>query len=282
MQIPTLVFNGDRFPGKAITPEKFISEYWDYYPPEIMQRVNIKTRSLLNKELVIFSPKGDLLPLSDPLPDKGLAIEFSRIRYCSDIAGFASKYGLLGIESSDHYVYDPHWYNEPWVEYADDWLWASEKVLGLLNIYKQLQLNVGEILIWEGLPFLDLQCVEGKDLLTPREAMTVLAENITFQLQGVIDIGYEDIIPTTKTLTKFQVVEKRTTSYLIAAIYYDLWRMISLQEPVQVCKNCGLPFKIGKRRRDYCNNACRQEAYRKRLENHKDTNIKKQVIKMCN
>ncbi|MCL6560227.1 MAG: hypothetical protein K6U74_15825, partial [Firmicutes bacterium] len=61
----------------------------------------------------------------------------------------------------------------------------------------------------------------------------------------------------------YRIGEIRTTPYLLAAIYYDLWELITDNRPIITCGNCGLPIeKSG--RRDYCNDACKQAAYRKR------------------
>jgi hypothetical protein len=64
----------------------------------------------------------------------------------------------------------------------------------------------------------------------------------------------------------FRITEQRYTRYLIVAIYHDLWQTINNSKNIYLCenKNCRSPFvKFG--RKKYCNDACKQEAYRIRL-----------------
>ncbi|MDM5450876.1 hypothetical protein [Peribacillus simplex] len=64
----------------------------------------------------------------------------------------------------------------------------------------------------------------------------------------------------------FKITEERYSNYLLAAIYYDLWQTINDSKNVYLCenKNCQLPF-VKSGRKKYCNEACKQEAYRIRL-----------------
>lgn len=94
-------------------------------------------------------------------------------------------------------------------------------------------------------------------------ARTVLIRNVNEQTHRSINNIATDIIETNKPPLGFIVQESKTTNYLINAIYYDLWDLISKNEPVYICANpnCKLPFKKVKRQK-YCSNACKQEAYR--------------------
>jgi hypothetical protein len=95
-------------------------------------------------------------------------------------------------------------------------------------------------------------------------AQYTLAKVLESRISNGINIGVEDIIsnPSTKG---FMITEQRYTRYLLAAIYYDLWQNINNHKNVYICanKNCRLPF-IKSGRKKYCDEACKQEAYRLR------------------
>ncbi|GAB6259311.1 hypothetical protein [Peribacillus sp. N1] len=97
-------------------------------------------------------------------------------------------------------------------------------------------------------------------------AQYTLSKVLESHISGGINIGVGDLIskPSTKG---FMITEKRYTRYLLAAIYYDLWQTINNSKNVYICKNknCRLPF-VKSGRREHCNDACKQEAYRLRLE----------------
>ncbi|MDR7239648.1 hypothetical protein [Neobacillus drentensis] len=104
---------------------------------------------------------------------------------------------------------------------------------------------------------------EGKPILDI--AQYILAKILESHISGGINLSVGDIIsnPTTKG---FKITEQRYTRYLLAAVYYELWQTINDSKNVYLCenKNCRLPFvKLG--RKKYCNEACKQEAYRIRL-----------------
>lgn len=96
-------------------------------------------------------------------------------------------------------------------------------------------------------------------------AQYTLAKILESRISNGINIGVEDIIsnPSTKG---FMITEQRYTRYLLAAIYYDLWQNINDFKNVYICanKSCRLPF-IKSGRKKYCDEACKQEAYRIRL-----------------
>ncbi|MCY8233899.1 hypothetical protein [Priestia endophytica] len=97
-------------------------------------------------------------------------------------------------------------------------------------------------------------------------AQYTLAKVLESHISGGINLSVGDLI--SKPPTKgFMITEKRYTKYLLAAIYYDLWQTINDSKNVYLCenKNCRLPF-IKSGRKKYCNEACKQEAYRIRLE----------------
>lgn len=91
-----------------------------------------------------------------------------------------------------------------------------------------------------------------------------LSKVLELRLKGGVQIGVGDIVrnPLTKS---FKVIENRYTHYLLAAIYYDLWQSINDDRNIYRCANrsCGFPF-VKSRRKKYCSDACKQEAYRNR------------------
>ena len=137
----------------------------------------------------------------------------------------------------------------------------------VLNIGEKVDDNEGSFYIIEwsdGSPtgcLIHSKPVEKGDFLGI--ARTVLIRNVNEQTHRSINNIATDIIETNKPPLGFIVQESKTTNYLINAIYYDLWDLISKNEPVYICANpnCKLPFKKVKRQK-YCSNACKQEAYR--------------------
>ncbi|PFO04669.1 hypothetical protein COJ85_11600 [Bacillus sp. AFS076308] len=114
-----------------------------------------------------------------------------------------------------------------------------------------------------------------KILLLPEEfeersilqiAQYTLAKVLESHITEGINLGVGHLI--TKPSTKgFMITEERYSKYLLAAIYYDLWQTINNSKNVYICenKNCRLPF-VRSGRRKHCNDSCKQEAYRIRLE----------------
>ena len=96
-------------------------------------------------------------------------------------------------------------------------------------------------------------------------AVLVLAVYLRQYLHGGINLDFSRIIPAKDALLGFRFEETRSTPYLLAAIYYDLWELITDNRSVIRCEYCGLPLeKIGRRR--FCDNACKQAAYRIRKD----------------
>ncbi|MGE1118334.1 hypothetical protein [Bacillus altitudinis] len=97
-------------------------------------------------------------------------------------------------------------------------------------------------------------------------AIYTLSQVLQNCISGGINLETGDIVfnPSTKG---FRVNEERSTNYLIAAIYYELWQVINDSKNVFICanKNCRLPF-VKSGRKKYCNEACKQEAYRLRIK----------------
>ncbi|MBT2663085.1 hypothetical protein [Bacillus sp. ISL-45] len=113
--------------------------------------------------------------------------------------------------------------------------------------------------------------LEDKDIL--EIAQYALAKVLEFHISGGINIGVDDLIsnPSTKG---FRITEKRYTRFLLAAIYYELWQTINDAKNVYLCENkkCRNPFVKSGRKKKYCNEACKQGAYRTRLEEKEGRN----------
>lgn len=94
-------------------------------------------------------------------------------------------------------------------------------------------------------------------------AQFALADIIESHIRGGINLGIGDYI---FDPARFKIIEERYTNSLAAAIYYELWGAITGSKNVYLCENenCRLPF-VKSGRKKYCNEACKQEAYRIRL-----------------
>lgn len=97
-------------------------------------------------------------------------------------------------------------------------------------------------------------------------ASYVLASVISRGIAGGITIGKGEVHPSKKSPIGYAITEQRYTDYLLAAIFYDLWELITDSQPVEVCANpnCLLLFTPERKTGEYCGPACRQAAYRER------------------
>ncbi|PAE31668.1 hypothetical protein [Bacillus sp. 7884-1] len=96
---------------------------------------------------------------------------------------------------------------------------------------------------------------------------SVIRSSIELYASKGIVTNAGEIIETEKNNLGFYVLEKKTTEYLITAIYYELWQLINANMVVEICQNpkCRLPF-MKRKRQQYCDDACKQEAYRIRRD----------------
>lgn len=60
--------------------------------------------------------------------------------------------------------------------------------------------------------------------------------------------------------------DQKVTNYLLAAIYYDLFRKINNLEKIDFCTVCHSPYKSKRKGSMYCSNACKQERKRHPLK----------------
>ncbi len=106
-------------------------------------------------------------------------------------------------------------------------------------------------------------------------ASYVLASVISRGIAGGITIGKGEVHPSKKSPIGYAITEQRYTDYLLAAIFYDLWELITDSQPVEVCANlnCNILFIPKRNTGQYHNTACRVAAGRERkakaLELHK-------------
>ncbi|MEH7373307.1 hypothetical protein V7156_28215, partial [Priestia megaterium] len=88
------------------------------------------------------------------------------------------------------------------------------------------------------------------------------------RLKGAINVDFSDIIKCESSNIGFRIKEVYSTDYLLGAIYYDLWQLISNDVEVLFCKYCGRTFtKSG--RKKYCNDSCKSMAYKQRKKGGK-------------
>jgi hypothetical protein len=236
----------------------------------------------------------------------GLAFEFSKLKTEKDIDKFANKYGLLGITFPTSYEISRFQNAEPlsldfaffsvprgygYCEPIDLWFFYIKQVQKTLKLYKALVsihasemseqeiecnlLNIGEefnggylVEWWDGSHTgntVTKELAEKGDFL--QIAKETLIRNVNFHGNQKISSIVSSVIDTDKPPLGFTIQESKYTDHLINAIYYDLWQLISKNQPVYICENpnCKLPFEKVKRQK-YCSNACKQEAYRLRKQ----------------
>lgn len=243
--------------------------------------------------------------------NKGLINEFAHLNTKEQIIDFSNKYGLLGISAPDSeqlnsiewatrqtihpkFIYNN--YGHSVFEPINLWFWHIKKAQNILKLYNAIKNNpsedrinnIIEVRLKKGrFESLDenrslseryfVYWIGGDEIgMLPKdmenESFTnigkyALSEVLSFHISKGINLGVKKIIynPTLK------IVEQKYTSYLLAAIYYDLWQTINEERNIAICanNNCGLPFEKNSKRK-YCSNACKQEAYRNRIKLRED------------
>ena len=204
-----------------------------------------------------------------------------------------SKNPLVLATLQPHFIYNAYGFSV--FEPVDLWFWHINEVRQILKLYDVVRKDssddrVNELIeikehngrfgsLAEDRTTMDRYFVywtKGELILMLPEGMEeksmleigqyTLSKVLAFHISGGIHLGVGDIIrnPSTKG---FKVLEQRYSPYLLAAIYYDLWQKINDDKNIFICgnKSCGLPF-IKSRRKKYCSDACKQEAYRERLK----------------
>ncbi|MCF6409012.1 hypothetical protein [Pseudalkalibacillus salsuginis] len=216
---------------------------------------------------------------------KGIAKEFASLETDKEILAFANKYGLLGILTQpssgtiDYYyptVFEPVYF----------WRHHIKEVKNLLKIYstlkkKNIETNtdiIGDIVNYNSSAQGDFEWIDGgekipvyiyEEDLTTREdidhldelaGVHILGNVIRNRMKNTINLDFGDIVPSQKSSIGFRFKETYITNYLLGAIYYDLWTLISNNENVLFCPYCGDPFtKSG--RKKFCSDSCRVMAH---------------------
>jgi hypothetical protein len=235
-----------------------------------------------------------------PIETKNIATKFASLITEKEIERFAKEYGLLGVLSSHHYGnvnYGPTVF-EP----IKIWKTHIQQIKRLLRLYEALKSKrsgknrdiIGEIVSCDEHVYLDRYVVPfnwiDNSLRTTAEklaylitdkpindelitddafiGMNILTFSIKNGLKNAIDIEASNIVPSESSMIGFRIRETYSTTYLLAAIYYDLWRLVNEDEDIHFCGNCGRPFqKIG--RKKYCNDSCKSMAYQNRKKGDK-------------
>jgi hypothetical protein len=94
-------------------------------------------------------------------------------------------------------------------------------------------------------------------------AMIILKQHLLVFLRKGIFIDFNHIKVDKNLPMGFGFVDRKATTHLLAAIYYDLWRMINNLEPVELCKSCGLPFVPRRKDAIYCGKTCQKRKERR-------------------
>ncbi|MDK8747556.1 hypothetical protein QP810_10000 [Streptococcus agalactiae] len=229
----------------------------------------------------------------------GLVFEFSKLRSDKDIQKFANKYGMLGIArivpgNENLYINTENLEELPLglseFEPIQLWWYFIETIRKNLKLYRALVNNhYGEkVEIEENLLRLEPIVFEEKFIgvykviwsdgsntglqVTEKESETldfidigrqVLIHNIKPMIEKGPRLINAEIVESNKYPLGITVIESENTPYLLATIYYDFWKIISVNKPIYICENpnCKLPYPKVKRQK-YCSNACKQEHYR--------------------
>ena len=270
--------------GECIVSENFFKQWEDIYGEIEHFIVDTNMPSAYNESFTF----------------KGLATTFSRLSNKEDIQRFTNQYGLLGFsvpspgsvelfkKTKDIGHLDLH--TPSVIEPINLWLDAIEQVKRLLQLYRALiKLRKKNIdVIEENLITTTLICEDQYQIhwkegqhtnvfLNELELLSMEPEDIYRQvliseITRMIDRSNINISPKIVNSNKAPlgviVIEAPYTPYLITAIYYDLWKMLSEDVQIELCafEECNLPF-IKSKRQLYCNDSCKQAAYRSRKEN---------------
>ncbi|QIZ07626.1 hypothetical protein HFZ78_13515 [Priestia megaterium] len=219
---------------------------------------------------------------------KGIATEFASLKSDKEILEFGNRYGLLGVvmpssESTDYgqTVFEPLYF----------WKFYIDQIKKLLKLYKMLKKKhknqnvdiIGELINYkesngkvsfewnEGgqIPFdfkeeADEIDYEQIDVTAGAHIFTTLVRN---GLKGAVNVDFSNVVRSEKSEIGFRIKEVYSTNFLLGAIYYDLWELISSNAEVVDCqyKPCGIPFKKFGRKK-YCSDSCKTLAYLARKE----------------
>ncbi len=265
-----------RLPGKVIYPNEY------HFTEKELNMLDVE--AIRQREAAVVVDVSNHMQKIEPQNLKGLAARFAGLKSNRDINEFAREYGLLGVKGYSRLVnVGAPLYGSKSYEPITFWYRHINDIQRLLLLYRALDRQrrgfeveiEGELLVsekhgddrlyvtWAN----DMGCEFTPVINVPLEseeysAVTMLTTCIKNGLRGV-NLDYSTITPESESRLGFRIIETRSTPYLLAAIYFDLWQLITDNRLVTICDHCGRPMeKFG--RKIYCGTACRMAAYRKR------------------
>jgi hypothetical protein len=236
---------------------------------------------------IFFMPQS---PLSVKKDVKGVAVKFASLETNKDIIEFAKEYGLLGVlnfsfQNADYglTVFEPLYWWKLYINHV-------KRLLKLYEILKKKHKNqsidiIGELVNYkEGNGMITFEWIEGGDFsfyfeeeklnddefenIDAIAGAYILTTSVKDVLRSAINVDFSDIIRSKDSEIGFRIKEVYSTDYLIGAIYYDLWNLISNDVEILFCQHCGRTFtKSG--RKKYCNDSCKTMAYKERKKGEK-------------
>jgi hypothetical protein len=281
----SLTLFGERFAGKVLgTPAKHSFSAWE--------RAMFDIEAIRQHKAIVVTDLSRSLKVKPQV--KGLAEKFARLKNSNDINSFAAEYGLLGVCTLPESILDAPAYGGSWYEPLSVWVHYIEVIRRAYFLYAALRQRKrgfdseieGKLLAFRDTgkkQDIEVCWFDGRATgvkianfrLTPQgeeaAAASVLGYTISKGLKGGVDLWFSAVAPSNATPLGFLIKDVRCTEYLLAAIYYDLWESITTNQPFSTCNYCGLPLKK-RGRREFCNNACRQAAYRERKKIKKGGN----------
>jgi hypothetical protein len=200
---------------------------------------------------LIRNPEGHMVPRTQLKIMADIAIDFSRLKKEEEILLFAKNNGLLGCSlihpetwnhhlfsyNQFHYVRSAQSFYEPLIF----WQWHIDHVRTLLKWYNQL--------LEEPIPSLRDQLISRLEWFL-RDGIKVTTGNV--------EINHSRL--------GFVIKESRVTSFLLSAIYYDIWRLLTDERPIKTCKICGNPFSSKRKDAVVCGKGCQKRLDRSRAK----------------
>ncbi|SDX47339.1 hypothetical protein [Paenibacillus sp. CF384] len=176
-----------------------------------------------------------------------IAVEFSRLKNDDEILEFAKVYGLLGCRLihqqdfiSDVFNYKHFYYHfQAFYEPLSYWEWHIDHVRTLLKWYSQL---------------LDEPNAKIREQLIRR---------VEWYMRDGIRLTTGNV-ESNESRLGFVIKESRETIFLLGAIYYDIWRRLTDEKPIKMCKVCGNPFQSVRKDAAVCSKACQKRLDRSR------------------
>jgi len=227
-------------------------------------------------------------PPAKKLP-RGISSRFANLRdpesyyFAQDFDRFVAEFGFLGITDlpKEHFIiFQPPQYGEHYKENISWWVHYAQDVYILLRLYRVLkrareheeydaeEAIDGLFSMWvkNGAPRMG-RVLDDTPLI--KVAPRIMARAIACSLTGGINISDMNVVPSKGSPIGFTITEQRYTKYLLAAIYFDLWELITNSLPVEICaySECNKLFTPKRKTAKYCSGACRVAAYRKQKSN---------------